>query len=96
MSPLTPDHVNPERPWPQIDELAARTAAQGFDAARAARRSTGYIREPWLDPRVAPHVAALADPETGLAREEAMPQRADAGRSRTAAGARPRAGPTCT
>src|SRR6266568_3347445 len=27
VSPLTPDHVNPERPWPQIDELAARTAA---------------------------------------------------------------------
>ena len=26
VSPLTPDHVNPERPWPQIDELAARTA----------------------------------------------------------------------
>jgi FO synthase len=23
VSPLTPDHVNPERPWPQIDELAA-------------------------------------------------------------------------
>jgi len=22
VSPLTPDHVNPERPWPQIDELA--------------------------------------------------------------------------
>src|ERR1700757_241404 len=30
VSPLTPDHVNPERPWPQIDELAARTAAAGL------------------------------------------------------------------
>src|ERR1700761_9008254 len=30
VSPLTPDHVNPERPWPQIEELAARTAAAGF------------------------------------------------------------------
>src|ERR1700727_440020 len=27
VSPLTPDHVNPERPWPQIDELARQTAA---------------------------------------------------------------------
>src|SRR6185436_14123368 len=26
VSPLTPDHVNPERPWPAIDELADRTA----------------------------------------------------------------------
>lgn len=30
--------------------------------------------EPWLDPRLRPHVAALADPETGLARPEALPQ----------------------
>src|SRR5690242_19189320 len=30
VSPLTPDHVNPERPWPQIDELARRSAAAGF------------------------------------------------------------------
>src|SRR6185312_11517772 len=29
VSPLTPDHVNPERPWPQLDELAARTAESG-------------------------------------------------------------------
>ena len=29
VSPLTPDHVNPERPWPQIDDLAGRTAAGG-------------------------------------------------------------------
>src|SRR5205823_6583877 len=30
VSPLTPDHVNPERPWPQIEELARRSAAAGF------------------------------------------------------------------
>ena len=29
VSPLTPDHVNPERPWPQIEALAATTAARG-------------------------------------------------------------------
>ena len=29
VSPLTPDHVNPERPWPAIDSLAATTAARG-------------------------------------------------------------------
>jgi FO synthase len=74
VSPLTPDHVNPERPWPQIDELAERTAAEGFTLRERLTAYPGYLREPWLDPRVAPHVAALADPETGLAREGAMPQ----------------------
>ena len=74
VSPLTPDHVNPERPWPQIDELAERTAAGGFTLHERLTIYPGYLREPWLDPRVAPHVAALADPETGLAREGAMPQ----------------------
>jgi FO synthase len=74
VSPLTPDHVNPERPWPQIGELAARTAAGGFALRERLTIYPGYLREPWLDPRVAPHVAALADPETGLAREGAMPQ----------------------
>jgi FO synthase len=74
VSPLTPDHVNPERPWPQIDALAERTAAEGFQLRERLTIYPAYLREPWLDPRVAPHVAALADPETGLAREGAMPQ----------------------
>ena len=26
VSPLTPDHVNPERPWPNLDALADITA----------------------------------------------------------------------
>ena len=74
VSPLTPDHVNPERPWPQIDDLAAQTAAGGFELAERLTIYPNYIREPWLDPRLARHVAALADPATGLARAEAEPQ----------------------
>jgi FO synthase len=73
VSPLTPDHVNPERPWPQIDELAARTAAGGFTLRERLTIYPPYIREPWLDPRLARHVAALADPATGLAADGAMP-----------------------
>ncbi len=74
VSPLTPDHVNPERPWPQIDELAGRTAAAGFTLRERLTAYPGYLREPWLDPRLAGHVAALADPATGLARAGAMPR----------------------
>jgi len=73
VSPLTPDHVNPERPWPQIDELASRTAAGGFALRERLTIYPGYLREPWLDPRLAAHVAALADPESGLAVEDAQP-----------------------
>ena len=73
VSPLTPDHVNPERPWPAIDELAARTAAAGFTLRERLTIYPPYIGEPWLDPRLAAHVAALADPATGLADETAVP-----------------------
>ncbi|HEY9524515.1 MAG TPA: 7,8-didemethyl-8-hydroxy-5-deazariboflavin synthase CofG, partial [Thermopolyspora sp.] len=73
VSPLTPDHVNPERPWPQIDELAARTAEAGFELKERLTIYPEYVQagEPWLDPRLYAHVAALADPETGLARPDA-------------------------
>ncbi|AEM80780.1 FO synthase subunit 1 [Streptomyces violaceusniger Tu 4113] len=73
VSPLTPDHVNPERPWPQVDELAERSAAAGFSLRERLAVYPEYIQrgEPWLDPRLLPHVTALADPGTGLAREDA-------------------------
>ena len=75
VSPLTPDHVNPERPWPAIDELAARTADAGFRLAERLTIYPEYVRRgvPWLDPRLAAHVAALSDPVTGLAVEAAIP-----------------------
>src|SRR5882757_9102350 len=73
VSPLTPDHVNPERPWPDIDELAAHTAQAGFTLRERLTIYPPYLGEPWLDPRLARHVAALADPATGLAAEDARP-----------------------
>ena len=74
VSPLTPDHVNPERPWPQLDVLADLTAAAGFTLRERLTIYPKYLREPWLDPSVVAHVAALADPATGLANEAAIPQ----------------------
>ena len=76
VSPLTPDHVNPERPWPQIDLLAQRSAAAGFELRERLCVYPEFVRrgEPWLDPRLLPHVTALADPDTGLAREGAVPR----------------------
>jgi FO synthase len=74
VSPVTPDHVNPERPWPDIGELTARTAAAGFALRERLTIYPPYIREPWLDLRLAAHVAALADPATGLAADGAVPR----------------------
>lgn len=75
VSPLTIDHVNPERPWPQVDELAEHSAAAGFRLRERLAVYPEFVQrgEPWLDPRLLPHVSALADPATGLAREDAMP-----------------------
>ncbi|WP_407940102.1 bifunctional FO biosynthesis protein CofGH [Nakamurella leprariae] len=75
VSPLTPDHVNPERPWPQIDRLAELTAQAGYQLRERLTAHPEYVRNssPWLDPRVVPHVRALADPDTGLAVEDRIP-----------------------
>ncbi|MEU8075733.1 bifunctional FO biosynthesis protein CofGH [Catellatospora citrea] len=68
VSPLTPDHVNPERPWPHLDELAELTRAAGFELRERLTVYPNYVRggDRWLDPRLQPHVRALAE-ESGLA-----------------------------
>src|SRR3954469_24840289 len=66
VSPLTPDHVNPERPWPDIDVLTQITAAAGFALRERLTAHPPSLREPCLDPRLSAHVAALAGPD-GLA-----------------------------
>ncbi len=74
VSPLTPDHVNPERPWPQIDDLARLTASAGFQLRQRLTAHPEYVLrpDPWIDPRVRPHVAALAGPD-GLGVEGRTP-----------------------
>ncbi|GGF10755.1 7,8-didemethyl-8-hydroxy-5-deazariboflavin synthase CofG [Subtercola lobariae] len=75
VSPLTPDHVNPERPWPQIDELARLTSSSGFELRERLTAHPHFVREPeeWIDEGVLPAVLALAD-ASGLARADARPQ----------------------
>ncbi|HEY3629413.1 MAG TPA: 7,8-didemethyl-8-hydroxy-5-deazariboflavin synthase CofG, partial [Jatrophihabitantaceae bacterium] len=75
VSPLTPDHVNPERPWPQLDTLRDVTAECGFTLRERLTAHPSYVRAetPWLDPRIVPHVRALRGPD-GLADESAVPQ----------------------
>jgi len=69
VSPLTADHVNPERPWPHLSDLAERTAALGFELRERLTAHPEYVTDAatWLDPAMHAPVAALADPATGLA-----------------------------
>ncbi|MFE5410820.1 7,8-didemethyl-8-hydroxy-5-deazariboflavin synthase CofG [Microbacterium sp. NPDC056569] len=69
VSPLTADHVNPERPWPHLDDLARMTAELGFELRERLTAQPEFVldAETWVDPALRPAVAALADPETGLA-----------------------------
>ena len=71
VSPLTPDHVNPERPWPQIESLAQLCAEAGFVLTERLTAHPPYLAEPWLDPRLLPHVDALRG-QDGLAAPEVL------------------------
>ncbi|MCW2678945.1 MAG: Radical domain protein [Frankiales bacterium] len=68
VSPLTPDHVNPERPWPQVEALARMSEQSGFVLRERLTAHPPYLAEPWLDPRLEAHVAALSGPD-GLAND---------------------------
>ncbi|GGI02537.1 bifunctional FO biosynthesis protein CofGH [Egicoccus halophilus] len=75
VSPVTPDHVNPEAPWPHLDELAARSAEHGFALTERLCTYPEWVTrpDPWLAGRMRAPVAALAD-EAGLARAGVRPQ----------------------
>ncbi|MEU5883262.1 bifunctional FO biosynthesis protein CofGH [Spirillospora sp. NPDC047279] len=75
VSPVTIDHVNPERPWPQIDDLTARTAELGFTLRERLPIYPEYVKrgEPWIDPRIMGHINALAERSTGLADDAKTP-----------------------
>jgi FO synthase len=72
ISPLTPDHVNPERPWPQIEALADLCADEGFQLRERLTAHPEYLDPPWVDPRVRQHVDALRGTD-GLADPTARP-----------------------
>jgi len=71
VSPVTPDHVNPESPWPELDLLSTQTAKAGKVLAPRLTVYPGYIeqRREWLHPEIAPAVLRHAD-ATGLARTD--------------------------
>jgi FO synthase len=71
VSPLTPDHVNPEAPWPHLEELARETASAGKQLDERLTVYPGYAlgARRWLDPQLQAGVLRLRDGE-GFARAD--------------------------
>ena len=71
VSPLTPDHVNPEAPWPHLDKLAAETAAAGKFLEQRLTVYPKYVREynSWIAEEVRPGLLRCSD-AGGFARRD--------------------------
>lgn len=71
VSPLTPDHVNPEAPWPHLENLANETAAAGKFLEQRLTIYPEYVREAdkWLDEKLVPQVLQHSDSQ-GMAKRD--------------------------
>jgi FO synthase len=72
VSPVTPDHVNPEAPWPHLDTLERATNAAGKELVERLAIYPAYAQRPerWVDARLSSPVLRLSDAD-GFARAEA-------------------------
>ena len=70
VSPITPDHVNPEAPWPHLAELARATESAGKSLAPRLALHPRYVADPqrWIDPGLRSAVLAASDGQ-GLGRD---------------------------
>ncbi|HEY5303970.1 MAG TPA: 5-amino-6-(D-ribitylamino)uracil--L-tyrosine 4-hydroxyphenyl transferase CofH [Acidimicrobiales bacterium] len=70
ISPVTKDHVNPERAWPAIETLSSECDALGFVLAPRLTVYPAHLAAPdFLDEAVRPHVLAQSD-ASGLGRHD--------------------------
>ena len=70
VSPLTIDHVNPEAPWPQLEELRRQTEAAGHHLAERLAVYPSYAKDSdrWQSKKMATEVLRSMDAD-GFARE---------------------------
>ena len=71
VSPVTPDYVNPEKPWPHLETLTRETAAAGKTLVERLAVYPSYVCRPevWLDVGLRTAVARASDGQ-GLARAD--------------------------
>ena len=72
VSPVTPDHVNPEAPWPHLEHLERETARAGKALTERLTVYPAYVRrlDAWVAEPLRPAVVQASDAE-GFAREGA-------------------------
>lgn len=67
ISPITPDFINPEAPWPNIDQLARLCADAGYELRERLTIYPEYIDRPgFVDDAMRPRIAALAGDATAV------------------------------
>jgi FO synthase len=63
VSPVTPDHVNPEAPWPELAALGEETEAAGRELIERLAITPAYARNAahWVDPQLQSAVRRASD-----------------------------------
>jgi FO synthase len=71
VSPVTPDHVNPEAPWPHLEDLARSTDTAGRTLVERLALTPAYAVRPeiWTDSAITPRVRRASD-SRGFARPD--------------------------
>jgi len=71
VSPVTADHVNPERPWPELERLRAATESHGYALTPRLTAHPRFVRDPerWLHPDLHFMVADRSESD-GFARDD--------------------------
>ncbi len=69
VSPVTPDHVNPEAPWPELTQLERGTREGGRTLVRRLPAYPGWNSGRWIDPDVLPALLRHSDAH-GWGRED--------------------------
>ena len=72
VSPVTPDHVNPEAPWPHLAALERQTEEAGRELVERLAITPAYVRDAgrWADEGMARHIRRMSDAR-GYARKNA-------------------------
>jgi len=71
ISPLTPDFINPEKPWPHVEQLRLRTEARGFQLQQRLPVYPEFLPQVLQRPGLLSEKLAMASGSDGLARRAA-------------------------
>jgi len=71
ISPLTPDYINPEKPWPHLEQLRLRTESKGFELRQRLPVYPEFLPAPMSRPGLLSEKLQTAVDDEGLAKKRA-------------------------